>query len=57
MINLFEHGVLQPIIVKNGTVSFYESFRLAEKMRKRKVHLTLMISQILKKINDGFGQI
>lgn len=57
MLNLFGHGVLQPIIVKNGVVSFYEFFRLAEKIRKRKIHLTLMIPQILKMINDGFGQV
>jgi hypothetical protein len=49
--------MLQPFIVDNGIGSFYEFFRLTEKMRKREICQTLMIMQILKKINDGFGQI
>jgi hypothetical protein len=53
----FEIDMLQPIIVKNGIGSLYESFRLAEKMKKKKNCLTLRIFQILKEIIDGFGQI
>jgi hypothetical protein len=46
----FEHDMLQPFIVNNGIGSFYEFFRLKEKMRKRKICRTLMMLQILKKI-------
>jgi hypothetical protein len=49
--------MLQPFIVNNDIGSFYESFRLTEKKRKREICKTLMTLQILKKIDDGFGQI
>jgi hypothetical protein len=49
--------MLVTFIVNNGIGSFYEFFRLMEKMRKREICQTLMILQILKKINDGFSQI
>jgi hypothetical protein len=53
----FEHDRLQPFIVNNGIGSFYESFRLTEKVTKGENCRTLVISLILKRINDGFGQI
>jgi hypothetical protein len=53
----FEHDMLQTFIVNYRIGSFYEFFRLTEKMRESKIYKTLMILPILKRFNDGFGQI